>query len=340
MAVNINVGTHSHESNPNESFEEVADQNAQQDPSSQSQLSQQSGTHTDNLPAPEPIAPPPEETPPRPAFARYGIGDTVVMGVPNYVRAYADRAEPSAGELSLGETGFAPAPLAENAPPPSATKPIALPKPGANMGSTPASSTPPIASPTATTNAPTIGGESMASDSSSDSAEFPTNRETYLYPGLHNQPEQNPYYANALQYGREHGYNDDEVMKLAVLMQSNRDQNMGREWLSLKPAVLRAAVNAVVRNPDNSFDTSGVFGGQRGYHSAGFASQQLPADAHTAAYMSITESSVADGPYTAPNGWVLEERDVGGGEPGRTSFATTAPAMNSSRGMTSPTCRC
>jgi hypothetical protein len=197
----------------------------------------------------------------------------------------------------------------------SATKPIPVPKPTGIMSPTPAPASPPsLSKPAATvsptiTNAPSINGETVEK-------ELPSNRTPYLYPGLHTAPEQSPHYANALAYGREQGYSDDEVMKLAVLMQANRDQNMGREWLTLKPPVLRAAVNAVVRNPDNSFDTSGVFGGQRGYHSAGFASQQLPADAHTAAYMSITESSVAEGPYTAPDGWVLEERETSSGDAG------------------------
>jgi DNA/RNA non-specific endonuclease len=139
-----------------------------------------------------------------------------------------------------------------------------------------------------------------------------TNRTPSLYPGLHTAPEQSPYYANALAYGREQGYSDDEVMKLTVLMQSNRDQNMGREWLALKPAVLRAAVNAVVRNPDNSFDTSGVFGGQRGYHNAVFASQSIPPQGGTA----VDENPVPFDSLVPPDGWVLEERDTGGGDAG------------------------
>jgi hypothetical protein len=169
MAVTINVGTQRHENNPNENFEEVADQNTEQEAGSQSQLSQQSGSHA-NSPAPEPIAPPPEETPPPPAFARYGFGDTVVMGAPDYVRAYVDRAEPSAGEPSLHTTAFALAPHAENTPASAGTattvKPIPMRKPGSNLNQvsaliSPQSQLQPEPAPLPTYNAPQIGGASV-----------------------------------------------------------------------------------------------------------------------------------------------------------------------------------
>jgi A nuclease family of the HNH/ENDO VII superfamily with conserved AHH len=285
------------------------------------------GSDADTHDSSAPIPPPPETGAPKPSFMRYGLGETVVMGVPSYVRDYVDRAPQGEREPSPREVAFVPVPQAENTPAlptNAATTPIPMPKPGGTIApGTPVSlPTPAVSPPAVTTNAPVMGGQPVAPETAKPNANLnettalPSNRTPYLYPGLHTASDQSPHYANALAYGREQGYNNDEVMKLAVLMQANRDQNMGREWLTLKPAVLRAAVNAVVRNPENSFDTSGVFGGQRGYHSAGFASQQLPADSHMAAYMSITESSVAEGPYAAPDGWVLEERDVGGGDAG------------------------
>jgi Holliday junction resolvase-like predicted endonuclease len=279
------------------------------------------GTHD----PPSTPPPPPEESIPLPAQFRYGLGDTVIMGRPDYMRAYMERVQPSTGEPSVRETAFAPALRAENIPAPTngiaapAAKPIPMPKPGGTISPTSASPPAPAATVSpATTNAPRIGGEAMVppTPDTGVTADLPSNREPYLYPGLHTAPEQSPHYANALAYGREHGYSDDEVMKLAVLMQANRDDDQGLAWLDLKPTVLRAAVNAVVRNADNSFDTSGVFGGQRGYHNAGFASQTLPADAHAAAYMSFTELSVAEGPYIAPDGWVLEERETSSGDAG------------------------
>ncbi len=62
----------------------------------------------------------------------------------------------------------------------------------------------------------------------------------------------------------KHGDNENEIVNLAVLMQNTSDTNMGSEWLTLKPEVPRAAVNAVVRSPDNSFDASGVIKGHEG----------------------------------------------------------------------------
>jgi hypothetical protein len=171
MAVNINVGTQRHESNTNENFEEAVDQNTQQEqqePGAQSQLSHQPGSHADTPSALEPIAAPPEEVPPPPAFARYGFGDTVVMGAPDYVRAYADRAEPSAGKPGSRETAFAPAQRAENTPASAGTattvKPIPMPKPGGNLSPAPAlisSELAPVLEPAPTHNAPQIEGASV-----------------------------------------------------------------------------------------------------------------------------------------------------------------------------------
>jgi hypothetical protein len=236
----------------------------------------------------------------------------------------------------------------------SATKPIPMPKPTGITPDASASLPLPATSPAPTiTNAPRIGGQAVTADkpdTAPDPDSPPSTRQPYLTPGLHTAPEQSPHYANALAYGREHSYKDDEIMKLAVLMQNNGDASMGREWLSLKPDVLRAAVNAVVRNADNSFDTSGVFGGTGGYPDGAFASQRVPADLASAAQMAASPavqmavganghlvfifppeltpaqqqlinaeaatglaSAVTGNAYPRPDGWILVEETVSNG---------------------------
>jgi hypothetical protein len=291
--------------------------------------SNNAGTHDPSTP---PLLSEEAEAPiPFPAQFRYGLGE-ISIGRPAYTRIaieQTDRASSDSGAINPRPTALALTPRAENAPSPAlpaanAAKPIALPKPGStNAPDTPASPPPPASSawpavPTPIINhAPLINGEAV-------DAQAPSNRTPYLYAGLNTAPEQSPHYTNALAYGHEHGYKDDEIMKLAVLMQANRDQNMGREWLSLKPAVLRAAVNAVVRNADNSFDTSGVFGGQLGYPRVN--AQRIPADASTAAYQ-FSGDGAPQYASAPPEGWVLIEREVvtpgSSGDSGEGSTTTT-----------------
>jgi A nuclease family of the HNH/ENDO VII superfamily with conserved AHH len=270
------------------------------------------GTHDPANPPPPPIEV--EAATPFPAEFRYGLGE-VSIGRPEYARFNANEADPlreDQGKPSPREAAPATTTAALTA------KPIPMLKPGGTIApdasvSLPASTTS-ISS--TITNAPSISGEAVL-------AQPPSNRIPYLTAGLHTQPEQSPHYANALAYGREHGYNDDEVMKLAVLMQANRDNDQGLAWLDLKPEVLRAAVNAVVRNPDNSFDTSGVFGGRLGCPRVN--SQRIPADAATAphGYLGDGAPQYASAP---PEGWVLIEETVaspgGGGDSGDSATTT------------------
>jgi A nuclease of the HNH/ENDO VII superfamily with conserved WHH len=259
------------------------------------------GTHDPSKPPPAP-----EETIPLPAHFRYGLGE-ISMGRPDYTRAYADRAQQSEAEPGPRATALAPKPRTENTPSPAAAttapaKPIPMPKPaGSIIAGTPASSLPPAVTP-AITNAPSISGEVVEEQP-------PSNRTPYLYAGLNTAPDQSPHYANALAYGREQGYSDDEIMKLAVLMQNNRDANLGREWLTLKPAVLRAAVNAVVYNPvDGSFDTSVVFGGRLGYPQSQLPEPRVNIDENGQGYTLDVDynRTPAAIPTTPPPGWVLE----------------------------------
>jgi hypothetical protein len=213
---------------------------------------------------------------------------------------------------------------------PDARAPMPMPKPGSNgaFTATPNATVEPT-SPVAN-GASVAGGHATAPDPTLAPAPIRTttpglantpapvdtgNYRPYLYPGLHTSPDQSPHYAVAAAYGKEHGYSDDEVMKLAVLMQSNRDQNGGREWLALKPDVLRAAVNAVTRNPDNSFDTSGVFGGRRGYSDT-FSNQRVYTDPNSGVGHDANGTVVGSGPYTPPPGWVLEEERTTSSEGG------------------------
>ncbi len=365
MAVNINIGMQRYEGNANESFEETTEQRGQEDLSSSSQPESnpqsnmqyeadvnppQSNTSIDSPATPAPLLQP-EETAPLPTFSRYGMGDTVIMGRPDYTShsriGLAKFESSSEREPVDGQSSFANQARPANDPvlspripySPASAAPIApatpMPKPGSN--GVPASVLVPELKPatipaTTVTHAPILGGQlvtltPLARPTNPNALptpdSLPSNRTPYLYPGLHTAPEQSPHYAIAVIYGREHGYNDDEIMKLAVLMQNNGDKNMGSEWLSLKPAVLRAAVNAVVRNTDNSFDTSGVFGGQRGYNRVN--TQRIPADAATAAY----EFSGDGAPQYAsapPEGWVLVEQTVnspGSSGDGSTDSTTT-----------------
>jgi hypothetical protein len=123
-----------------------------------------------------PAPPPPEESIPLPAQFRYGVGDTVIMGRPDYTRAYADRAEPSAGKPSSRETAFAPVPRAENTPASAGTattvKPTPMPKPGGNLSPAPAlisSELAPAPAPALTHNAPQIEGASVAAPAATTS---------------------------------------------------------------------------------------------------------------------------------------------------------------------------
>jgi hypothetical protein len=278
----------------------------QQDQSSGDGGGSEPGSHNSATPAPLPE----EVVPvPFPAQFRYGLGDTVIMGAPSYVRDYALtpqlRAEHAETEISF---------TAPSSPTTTSAKPIPLSKPGGTFAPDVAGTLESLPSPAPITNAPANGGQIFTSnnpDTPTNLESLPSNRQPYPTPGLHTAPEQSPHYANALAYGREHGYKDDEIMKLAVLMQNNGDASLGREWLSLKPDVLRSAVNAVVRIADNSFDTSGVFGGRAGYPDVAFISQRIPADAQTAAYGSSNDN-VAQGTYPKPEGWVMVEETVGG----------------------------
>jgi hypothetical protein len=225
-----------------------------------------------------------------------------------------------------------PEPGPEPASEPGESPVIAMPKPGASIDPIVDPVGVPVAPPEPTVGGPTLGGGTstpvngtvpnttpvqttqpgMTNTPASPDA---SNREPYLYPGLHVSPEQSPHYAIALAYGREHGYNDDEIMKLAVLMQSNRDMHYGRAWLDLQPPVLLAAVNAVVRNPDNSFDISGVFGGRRGYSDVP-ANQRVYVNSNNGYAMDTNGVVVGNGPYIAPPGWVLDREEIVSSEGG------------------------
>jgi hypothetical protein len=347
MAANINAGAQRYEPNNSESFEGLNEQPGEETPSAQSQISAQSeqsgnsagGQNADDAPPPT-APPPPEESTPTASFVRYGIGDTVILGAPNYggfransfanareevieeivepvelpIDPPADVIPPSSPPAGPAPTNTAPVdPVPPNPDPADATPtdstPIPMPKPGGNGTPTPAPDTQEPAPP-ATTNAPVIGGSPVTppTPGPASPASTPTRREPYLTPGPHTQPDQSPHYATARAYGLEHGYSDDEIMKLAVLMQNNRDSSGGREWLALKPEVLRAAVNAVVRNPDNSFDISGVFGGEIGAYSNTLGAQRVYVDAEGHAYGLDQEGNrvIEAAPFSPPEGWVLQ----------------------------------
>jgi hypothetical protein len=173
MAVNINVGTSRQEGRAPENFEDTAEQSSEQDLSAQPQLSEQSGQpssgqSTDHQTEPPPTLPPPDESNPMPAFARYGLGDTVILGRPDYANSNRngfatinDEREPPEPRDS---TPAITEPLPAVAAPVNPARPaIPMPKPGgiivpgaSNSSSTPAAPPSPII-----TNAPRIAGQAV-----------------------------------------------------------------------------------------------------------------------------------------------------------------------------------
>lgn len=221
-----------------------------------------------------------------------------------------------------------PNPTPNPAPTPINTPGLAGAVPPGTGAGTPTPPPPPPPPPPTTNPPPTqihTPGLAGATPPSTTVTGIPSRREPHLFPGLHTAPEQSPHYAAALAYGRDHDYSDDEVMKLAVLMQSNRGQSNGREWMDLKPEVLRACVNAVARNPDNSFDISGVFGGTRGYYDAGLVAQRINIDAEGYA-LDHEGSRVGNAPCVPPQGWVLDTQDLSSGDSGPNTIRFYRPS--------------
>jgi hypothetical protein len=121
MAVNINVGTSRQEGQIPENFNETTEQNSEQDLSAQPQLYEQSGqsssgqsTDGQTAPPPEPATLADQDSIPPPAYMRYGIGDTVIMGAPSYVRDYAQAPQLRAENASIESPS--PAPTAPSSP--------------------------------------------------------------------------------------------------------------------------------------------------------------------------------------------------------------------------------
>jgi hypothetical protein len=121
MAVNINIGTSRQEGRAPENFNETTEQNSEQDLSAQPQLSEQSGqsssgqsTDGQTAPPPEPATLADQDSIPPPAYMRYGIGDTVIMGAPSYVRDYAQAPQLRAENASIESPS--PAPTAPASP--------------------------------------------------------------------------------------------------------------------------------------------------------------------------------------------------------------------------------
>jgi Restriction endonuclease fold toxin 5 len=125
------------------------------------------GTQDASTPPP----PPTEPNAPKPNFARYGVGDTVIMGRPDYGRAYAvssNRFEPPepAERTPAADAKPLTKPGSENL---SATRAIPMPKPGSGMSPTTISAPleAPITLPSPTTNAPRVGGEAVTAPAAS-----------------------------------------------------------------------------------------------------------------------------------------------------------------------------
>jgi hypothetical protein len=174
MAVNINIGTSRQEGHAPENFEETAEQSSEQDLSAQPQLSEQSGQpasgqSTEHQTEPPPALPPSDENIPMPAFARYGLGDTVILGRPDYANnsrnGYAtinDEREPPEPRDSIPAITE---PLLAVAAPVNPARPsaIPMPKPGGIIvpGASNSSSTPVAPPSPIIPNAPRIAGQAV-----------------------------------------------------------------------------------------------------------------------------------------------------------------------------------
>jgi hypothetical protein len=115
--------------------------------------------HDSQAPLPRPI----ENETSKPSFMRYGLGDTVIMGAPNYARDYSVNSSKFEQPLEPAEpiprvATPMPKPGSTN---PSALTPIPMPKPGGIASPTPALASPPSLSkpaPAPIHNAPQLGG--------------------------------------------------------------------------------------------------------------------------------------------------------------------------------------
>ncbi len=358
MAVNINVGTQRHDGNANDSFEDASNQNAEQDLAAQPQLSAESGQYGDSGQAGDhqnPSAPAPASTDegasPPPAYLRYGMGDTVITGRPDY----ANTSRVGFAKIN-NEREPADAPEVSRSIP--LAKPIPLPKPVGTNTTEPSAKPPPALTPESPIrHAPRVAGELVESLTQSPASTTPgapgssnkpptsslaaTPYSTLFVPGNANWEETNftidrpivyppttptrdaSTMAEANAYAETHKLSVEDTAKLAALMANNHSP--GREWLSLRPEVLASVLDAIKANPDGSFDVSRVFGGALGYYDSRIST---PLEARLDENGNVvTETGSSESSNLTPihrEGWVYQAGADGGPGTYHVSDATLA----------------
>jgi hypothetical protein len=202
------------------------------------------------------------------AYSRYGMGDTVVLGRPDYTNigrnALAER------ELEPGDASTAmPNPIPTQ-PPVSSTPPSAAPvePPLSDHTLADASSSPSEATGNATEIAEKPAGDpaiAISSPTAPTSTATPTpSLSGSSGAGLESVPKvarDSARYAEAAAYGQLFGYSDEMIDKLAVLIESEPmyvffpDSHF---WTNMFPDVLIDCVDAVTQNADGTYNVNGA----------------------------------------------------------------------------------
>jgi hypothetical protein len=142
-------------------------------------------THDSSAPLPQSI----DNETSKPSFMRYGFGDTVIMGAPNYARDYAVNSSKFEQHLEPAEpiprvATPMPKPGSTN---PSTLTPIPMPKPGGITSPTPALASPQSLSKPAyapTHNAPQMGGAPVAAPAANTSTPEPGSNDLAFEQGM------------------------------------------------------------------------------------------------------------------------------------------------------------
>ncbi len=202
---------------------------------------------------------------------RYGIGDTVILGRPEYANSYENSVNSNASDLieSPEET-----PLET----PSAS-PISSPLPMPTMPATPAPEPPPIDPIPIDPPPVTTPSDASTPASPTENIPAPAVAPVPAQPSIPTPPAQPPLpntiavagldlsavpatatdsaaYATAAEYGLENGYSNEMITKLAVLLQTESSGAYANNWLSNFPDVLIYCVDSVTKNTDGTYDMS------------------------------------------------------------------------------------
>jgi hypothetical protein len=207
---------------------------------------------------------------------RYSIGDTVILGRPDYANSHRDSFNSSEFELieSPEETPVE----TPSAPPASSPLPVptipAVPAPEPSppdpvqIDPTPVTTPPDTSAPASPIDIiPAPAPDPIPPSPSTPTPSIPTPPTQPLPPtisaiaglDLSAAPAaamDSAAYAAAAEYGLEHGYSDEMIAKLAVLLQTESSGAYANNWLSNFPDVLIYCVDSVTKNTDDTYNMS------------------------------------------------------------------------------------